>query len=374
MKTGKKKHTEPGAEKKGGDDAAEKVVVGDSIEEPRPVRRTFPGPRGADAPLRVAAERQAFADVVGHAKESLNAEICGVLAGQVCEDDEGLFVHVQAAIRGAAAKEANARVTFTQETWNTVHETLERDYPKLRMVGWYHSHPGFGVEFSEMDVFIQKNFFPSPTQIALVTDPLGGDTAICRNAEQGVSYLDRFWVDGREHALRAVVPPGAKESKPGTAGSTAPERDVRSIEERLGQLIQAVDDQRASFHRFLTTLLMLACVGMVVAVGYIIYSGYVSRNEPPRVNNMVPVPVQVGDKTVMLGVGIVQWTVPPELNAILLQIEKEKQAAEKAAAEKAAKDPKAPAKPKAQSPPPAKNPAPPTTTAPAQPTDAPKNP
>ena len=36
----------------------------------------------------------------------------------------------------------------------------------LKIVGWYHTHPGFGVEFSEMDLFIQQNFFGGPAQIA----------------------------------------------------------------------------------------------------------------------------------------------------------------------------------------------------------------
>jgi proteasome lid subunit RPN8/RPN11 len=310
------------------DSEAEKIAVGQWSDEPKAVRRTFPGPRHTGVPLRVALDRKAFADVVGHAKESLDAEICGVLAGQVCEDDEGLFVHVHAAIRGSSARESNARVTFTQETWNIVHETLEREYPKLRMLGWYHSHPGFGVEFSEMDVFIQKNFFPSPTQIALVTDPLGGDTAICRNAEQGVGYLERFWVDGREHTLRVPAQIRAKEAGPGAAAASAiSEEEMQSIERRLGQLIQAVDEQRASFHRFLITLLLLALIGIVTWIGYGIYSSFSSRMEPPRLNGYVPVPIRVGDKNVMIGVGVVQWDVPPELNATLLEMEKQKAAA-----------------------------------------------
>jgi len=338
MKGGKPPPLEPAGRKGGG---AEKVALGEWSEEPHPLRRTFPGPRGADVPLRVAMERKAFADVVGHAKESLDAEICGVLAGQVCEDDEGLFVHVEAAIRGVAAHEANTRVTFTQETWKTVHETLERDYPNLRMVGWYHSHPGFGVEFSEMDVFIQKNFFPSPTQIALLTDPLGGDMSICRNAEKGVSYLDRFWVDGREHTLRAPAPPPAGKAT-GVASSGVSELDVRNIEARLSQLIQAVDEQRTSFYRFLTTLLVMALTGIVCWVAYGIYSSYTSRLDPPQLNGYVPVPMRVGDKTIMIGVGVVQWDVPPELNAAYIEAEKQREAGEKAGPSKPDLEPVAP--------------------------------
>jgi hypothetical protein len=40
-----------------------------------------------------------------------------------------------------------------------------------RIVGWYHSHPGFGVFLSDHDTFIHNNFFSSPQQVAWVYDP-----------------------------------------------------------------------------------------------------------------------------------------------------------------------------------------------------------
>ena len=140
--------------------SAAEVSVKEPVAPEKPLRRNFPGPRGAQATLRVAVDRKANAELIAHAKESLNAEICGVLAGRVCTDDEGTFVHVEAAVRGSAASGGSTHVTFTHATWNAIHQTMEREHPELRIVGWYHSHPGFGVEFSEMDLFIQKNFFP----------------------------------------------------------------------------------------------------------------------------------------------------------------------------------------------------------------------
>src|SRR5690349_9830249 len=128
-------------EKSAGNSGAN-VTMRDATPAEKPLRRNFPGPRGAEAALRVAIERGAHAELIAHAKESLNAEICGVLAGRVCEDDEGSFVHVEAAIRGTAANQGSTHVTFTHATWNAIHRTMERDYPELRIVGWYHSHPG----------------------------------------------------------------------------------------------------------------------------------------------------------------------------------------------------------------------------------------
>lgn len=332
----RKKRDQPGEKK--GPAAGTKVSVRATSTPDKPVSRSFPGPHGAQSVLRVAVERGAYAELIAHAKESLEAEVCGVLAGQICEDDEGVFVHVEAVIRGSAASQGSTHVTFTQATWNAIHQSLERDYPKLRMVGWYHTHPGFGVEFSDMDLFIQRNFFSGPTQIALVTDPLSGAVAICVNTPAGIEYLNRFWVNGREQQCLVPVREAARRSaavsSPAPAGDVA--QAVQALESRVNQLVQTVDEQRASFHHFLMFIGIIACLGIVVSVGYFIYSQFTSRNEPPKINQFVPVPVQVGDKTVMLGVGVVEWQVPPELNALYLQLEQLKREAEAKAAKEAA--------------------------------------
>lgn len=317
--------------------ATEKVVVRPSSDGVKPIRRQFPGPRNADVALRVSFERRANADLIAHAKESLDVEVCGVLVGELCEDDEGPFVYVLAAIRGRAASEASTHVTFTQATWNSIHQTLERDYPDLKIVGWYHTHPGFGVEFSDMDLFIQQNFFGGPAQIAMVTDPLSGAVAICLNTAKGVRYLPRFWVDGREQPCRVPAPTG--QSAAGTVGpGTAAGGDLAQLEARISQLVQAIDEQRAWQHSFMLLCGFVFCLAVIAGVGYFIFKTYNSRLEPPQVRQMIPVEIQVGDKTVMLGIGVVEWKVPDELNAILLQEDLlRKEAAERVAREIAKK-------------------------------------
>src|SRR6185503_14201872 len=149
----------PASDKTGqdaGQAASDQLGLSDWSERKRPTWRSFPGPRMADAYLRIAIERVAYAELIAHSKGTLDKEVCGVLVGDVCEDDEGLFVHIKDIIRGAAADQSGTHVTYTQETWNIIHQTMEERFPKLLIVGWYHSHPGYGVEFSEMDRFIQK--------------------------------------------------------------------------------------------------------------------------------------------------------------------------------------------------------------------------
>jgi hypothetical protein len=199
---------------------------------------------------------------------------------------------------------------------------LEQDYPKLKIAGWYHTHPGFGVEFSELDVFIQQNFFPSPTHLALVTDPLSGAVAICINTPEGIQYLDRFWVDGREQQCRVPARVSAKpEGAPATGMNGGESERLHTVEARLSQLVQALDDLRTFHYRFMLFCGFVFCLALISAVGYSIYSQWGARIEPPKINQIVPVPVQIGDKTVILGVAITSWQVPPELDAILLQAE-----------------------------------------------------
>ena len=165
-------------------------------------RRPFPGPATANQWLRISFDSQAYADILAHARESLEAEICGVMVGDLCEDDRGLYVDVKGAIRGSTSRSGGTHVTYTQETWDEIHKVRESQYPKLSIVGWYHSHPGFGVNFSDMDKFIQQNFFSGPAQFALVTDPLSGDEAICANHEGQIKPVDCFWVNGRQRRCR----------------------------------------------------------------------------------------------------------------------------------------------------------------------------
>lgn len=124
-----------------------------------------------------------------HARSSSNTEVCGVLIGQ----DRDLRVEVTACIQGQNAEEAGAHVTFTQDTWEHIYAVKDKKFPGERIVGWYHSHPGFGIFLSEHDTFIHQNFFSSPGQVAWVFDP--------HSDEEGCFG----WVSGRIERLTRIA-------------------------------------------------------------------------------------------------------------------------------------------------------------------------
>jgi proteasome lid subunit RPN8/RPN11 len=65
----------------------------------------------------------------------------------------------------------SASLTFTHETWAALTRETEKNFPGESLVGWQHTHPGFGIFLSGYDMFIHKNFFAQPWQVAMVVDP-----------------------------------------------------------------------------------------------------------------------------------------------------------------------------------------------------------
>jgi proteasome lid subunit RPN8/RPN11 len=100
----------------------------------------------------------------------MHEEVCGVLVGSLCWDG-GPYLLVDARIEGKHASHQSGSVTFTSDTWDYIHEELAAKHPDRKIVGWYHTHPGFGIFLSNMDAFIHENFFSFPWQPAYVFDP-----------------------------------------------------------------------------------------------------------------------------------------------------------------------------------------------------------
>jgi proteasome lid subunit RPN8/RPN11 len=115
----------------------------------------------------VVMEAEVARKIRQHARTSMKAEVCGVLIGNT----EHERMTVEACIAGINAAQGGAHVTFTQDTWEHIYKIKDKEYPEHKIVGWYHSHPGFGVFLSEHDLFIQQNFFSNPQQVAWVYDP-----------------------------------------------------------------------------------------------------------------------------------------------------------------------------------------------------------
>ena len=124
-----------------------------------------------------------------HARMHIKTEVCGVLIGEKV----GEAVQIRSSIEALNASQGGTHVTFTQEAWEEIYRVKDERYPEARIVGWYHSHPGFGVFLSEHDLFIQQNFFSAPDQVAWVYDP--------HTDEEGCFG----WVGGAVHRIQSLT-------------------------------------------------------------------------------------------------------------------------------------------------------------------------
>ena len=179
--------------------------IGDIATQELP-EGAFPADASQPAPreLRVTISEQAHREIVAHAREDQQAELCGVLVGAVRRDRHGPFVAVEAIIRGEHAESHSGQVTFTHDTWAHINAVMDRDFPEARIVGWYHTHPGLAVFLSQMDLFIQRHFFDQPWQVAFVVDPQSGEQAFFHWLQGQPTRGRRFWIGATEQRAEPV--------------------------------------------------------------------------------------------------------------------------------------------------------------------------
>lgn len=156
--------------------------------------------RGSSAPSMPARVREPIYD---HIFTNDTHEVGGVLVGRLGDG----FPVITGAIAALEARGERASVTFTHDAWGLIHDELDRKYPGQTIVGWYHSHPGFGIFLSSHDMFIHENFFSERGQVAYVVDPHAGTEGMFG------------WRDGKVELFAENAT-----SRPGTGGQPRPPR------------------------------------------------------------------------------------------------------------------------------------------------------
>ena len=103
-----------------------------------------------------------------------SVELGGIMLGHECVDDQTgePFVWVTESLEAKHYENTQASFTYTHDSWEEITRERDRLYPDLDIVGWYHTHPDFGIFLSSHDLFIHRNFFNQPLQVAYVVDPI----------------------------------------------------------------------------------------------------------------------------------------------------------------------------------------------------------
>lgn len=105
-------------------------------------------------------------------KNKTTNESGGMLVGNIIEEFGKTNIVIQGFVEAKYAEGTSTTLKFTHETWDYVHEEIDKRFQNGQIVGWIHTHPDFGIFLSEYDKFIQENFFKEEYQIAYVVDPI----------------------------------------------------------------------------------------------------------------------------------------------------------------------------------------------------------
>jgi proteasome lid subunit RPN8/RPN11 len=140
--------------------------------------------------------RPALADEIEeHAFSESSKEVGGILVGTLT----GAGIDLAGAIPALRAEGAAMNVTFTHDVWADVMDTIDDKFPGEQVVGWYHTHPSFGLFLSEYDLFIHRNFFSDSRMMALVIDPIAGELGWFGYQDNDIKEV------GRERTRRAPL-------------------------------------------------------------------------------------------------------------------------------------------------------------------------
>jgi proteasome lid subunit RPN8/RPN11 len=129
-----------------------------------------PGPNDLDIYL----DRKPADAIERHALRDTSVELGGILLGKECVDEETgePFVWITEALEAKHYENTQASFTYTHDSWQEITRERDQKHPELDIVGWYHTHPDFGIFLSSHDLFIHHNFFNQRLQVAYVVDPI----------------------------------------------------------------------------------------------------------------------------------------------------------------------------------------------------------
>lgn len=177
----------------------QKTLITESQARVRVAGQQLPLGHRTWAAVDILIDEPALRASQAHALSSLSREVAGVLVGPRPEKqpDGRYAVHIIDTIVAKYTVMQGASVTYTPESWRYLNDTLGERYPNEEavMVGWYHTHPGFGIFLSGMDLFIHQNFFTQIWHVALVLDPRARTSGFfCWDRrQQRVSRYDFAW-------------------------------------------------------------------------------------------------------------------------------------------------------------------------------------
>jgi len=149
-------------------------------------------------PVEIIVEALAWQQMSTHASEDLSYESGGIMLGDIYSHERGVAVRITTAVPAREAVNNITSIQFTYNAWRQMEEERRQRAPTEKLIGWYHTHPGFTAFFSSTDHFMHEHFFIQPWHVALVIDPIKGEHVFYRWEDGKVVRSPEFLLQIRQ--------------------------------------------------------------------------------------------------------------------------------------------------------------------------------
>lgn len=177
----------------------------------------LPATTASTVPVQIRLETSVRQQINEYARTNTSCELGGVLIGDV-ETGNPATATVEGMIPARFTEAVKASITFTHDTWRDIHAVKDRLFPDKKIIGWFHTHPGFGIFLSNYDLHIHRHFFNLDWQIAYVIDPLAREEGFFRwemgEVRKAAAYEEYGETPLTLPPIRAVLPPPTPRTQP----------------------------------------------------------------------------------------------------------------------------------------------------------------
>lgn len=163
--------------------------------------------------VHIYIKQDVYKRIEKFAKEEMPKEVGSILIGDYVDEKDRKTIIISNYIEAKYTDASASTLTFTHETWDYVYKEKDKKYPDKKIVGWQHTHPGYGIFLSNYDIFIQENFFNLPWQIAYVVDPIADTRGFFEWKNDKITKVSGFYVYdeiGREIKISEKAKPVKK--------------------------------------------------------------------------------------------------------------------------------------------------------------------
>jgi proteasome lid subunit RPN8/RPN11 len=149
--------------------------------------------------LKILIELKTMNNILIYSKSNTSVELGGLLLGNFCKWEDDYYLKIDDFIPARNAVSTRTSIYFSAETWNYFDSEIDSRYPngEKRIVGWFHTHPGFGVFVSDDDKRTHMQF-QSWWQVALVIDPTDDTMGIFMNKNNELKKRSGFYIYSKD--------------------------------------------------------------------------------------------------------------------------------------------------------------------------------